>query len=259
MSMSSGGNEGLFKLAESAAPDENRLMPSERVYRQSTSTVSVEEAVALMKQRKKNPEMRIKGGLDDESDAVKKNKPKLSPKVNELVGTVFDAADEMAKPIEPVGIADDGFVDLGGKRRRRRKSDDAIAKVVADIDARMVMLQKSLSSKPSQKDAAAEDKLATFKSGSHKVTFVWNGMEMAVKCLHMIKDTDAHTLVFVFDDSGESFFTPPKGAELQAKYDGVVEPGVLFYFGMVFTVKALGLKFLGFLYDDGQGKQAEAE
>lgn len=256
MSMSSGGNEGLFKLAESAAPDENRLMPSERTYLKSSSTVSVEEAVALMKQRKRNPEMRIKGGLDDESDAVKKSKP---TGVNRLVDDVGENKEE-PKPIEPVGIADGGLEDLGQRRRRRRGSDDVLAKVVASLDSRMAVLQKSLSAASSaEKNAAKEDRLSTFKSGAHRVVFKLNGMEMAVKCLHMIKDAEAHTLVFVFDDSGDSFFTPPKNSELQVKYDGVDEPGVLFYFGMVFTVKALGLKFLGFLYDDGPRGQADSE
>ena len=52
MSMSAGGNDGLFKLAENAAPDENRLMPAERTYPKGVGAVSLEEAVALMKQRK---------------------------------------------------------------------------------------------------------------------------------------------------------------------------------------------------------------
>lgn len=256
MSMSFGGNEGLFKLAENAAPDENRLMPSERKYPQSTSMVSVEEAVALMKQRKKNPELRIKGGLDDTSDAVKKSRPRGA---NKLVGEIVENNDA-AKPIEPVGITDDGMEDLGAKRRRHRGSDDRLAKVMSSLDLRVAALQKSLSAASApEKNVAREDKLATFKSGSHKVVFKLNGMELTVKCLHMVKDTEAHTLVFVFDDSGDSFFTPPKNSELQVKYDGVDEPGVLFYFGMVFTVKALGLKFLGFLYDDGPRGQADSE
>ena len=72
--ISSGGNEGLFKLAENAAPDENRLMPAERSYIKSSKTVSVEEAVSLMKQRKKDPTLRIKGGLDDETASIKSHK-----------------------------------------------------------------------------------------------------------------------------------------------------------------------------------------
>lgn len=256
MAMSFGGNEGLFKLAESAAPDENRLMPSERTYLKSSSTVSVEEAVALMKQRKKNPDLRIKGGLDDTSDSVKRSK--LGKDARKLVkDEVVDAAE--AASVEPLGITDGGLVSLEAKPRRRRRSDDALAKVMADIDARMATLQKSLAARTSQKEAVPEDKLTTFKSGSHKVVFKLNGMEMTVKCLHMIKDADAHTVVFVFDDSGDSFFTPPKESELRVKYDGVDEPGVLFYFGMLFTVKALGLKFLGFLYDDEPRGQSDSE
>ena len=256
MSISSGGNESLFRLAESAAPDENRLMPSERTYLKSSSTVSVEEAVALMKQRKKHPEMRIKGGLDDESDIVKKNNPRGANKLIDESAENNDAA----KPIEPVGITDGGVEDLGAKRRRRRGSDDILTKVMASLDSRVAALQKSLSATSSaEKNAAKEDRLSAFKSGSHKVVFKLNGMEMSVKCLQMVKDTEAHTMVFVFDDSGDSFFTPPKNSELQVKYDGIDEPGALFYFGMVFTVKALGLKFLGFLYDDGPRGQADSE
>ena len=49
MGMSDGGNDGLFELAEKAAPDENRLMPAERTYLKSSKTVSVEEAATAGK------------------------------------------------------------------------------------------------------------------------------------------------------------------------------------------------------------------
>lgn len=252
--MSAGGNDGLFKLAENAAPDENRLMPAERTYPKGVGAVSLEEAVALMKQRKKDPSLRIKGGIDDTSDAVRKNKPKLTPESMKLVDPVFDATDATAKPIAPVGITDEGMVGLGHPSRRRRKPkefDDLVAKVLANIDTRMTVLQKSLAATAAPgKTAAKEDKLSTFKSGVHKVTFMLDGMEFSVKCLSMIKDTAAHTVVFVFDDSGETFFTPQMKSELKVKYDGVEDPGTLYYFGMSFSMDALGLRFLGFIYSD---------
>lgn len=69
--MASAGSESLFRAAESAAPAEDRIMPTQRVYKSNYGTVSLEEAIALMKRRRSNPDLIIKGGLDDNSDAVR--------------------------------------------------------------------------------------------------------------------------------------------------------------------------------------------
>lgn len=258
MGMSAGGNEGLFKLAEAAAPDENRLMPNERTYQKSSKTVSVEEAVALMKSRKKNPELRIKGGLDDQSDAVR-----VKPKANK--GTQEVAKEDTSKSPEanePLDVFKDVVREIGQTRKAQRSKTTGrvttgeIAGLLAAIGSRVDVVDKllgkvlakiDLSSKP---QVAPKDVLETFKSSSHKVTFIMNGMEFTVKCLNMIKDTTSHSMVFVFKDDGDSFFTPPMKAELKVKYDGIDESGQLYYFGMNFSVKDLGLKFLGFLYDE---------
>lgn len=258
MGMSEGGNEGLFKLAEAAAPAEDRLMPTERTYLKSDKMVSVEEAVALMKKRKKDPSLRIAGGLDDTSDAVRRHH-------GASVGPGDSGEDDLPGMAEMLAEAEAGaetkstIKDAGAKasRRRVRISSDLEASVAA-LDARLSGLVKVMTkavARPEIKPEPVKDVLQEFKSGSHRVTFLLNGMEFSVKCLQMVKDTAAHTVVFVFPDDGESFFTPPMQSELEVKYDGGPVEGKMYYFGMCFSLKALGLKFLGFLYDDRDGQE----
>lgn len=123
---------------------------------------------------------------------------------------------------------------------------------VCSVASAVNKLQNDISSVGSSRSNSDnnESTLSDFKSSSHKVTFILNGMEFTVKCLNQVKDTEAHTIVFVFSDDNDSFFTPPMQSELEIKYDGVPEPGKVYYFGMCFSLKALGLKFLGFLYDE---------
>lgn len=254
--MSEGGNEGLFKLAEAAAPAEDRLMPTERTYLKSDKMVSVEEAVALMKKRKKDPSLRIAGGLDDTSDAVRRHH-------GASVDTGDSGEDDLPGMAEMLGEAPHTARKEPRRRQPGKASMSDIQSAVSLLDARLSglvkVMTKAVSARaepPAQaKPEPAKDVLQEFKSGSHRVTFLLNGMEFSVKCLQMVKDTAAHTVVFVFPDDGESFFTPPMQSELEAKYDGGPVEGKMYYFGMCFSIKALGLKFLGFLYDDRDGQE----
>ena len=262
--ISSGGNEGLFKLAENAAPDENRLMPSERSYVKSSKTISVEEAVALMKKRKKDPSLRIKGGLDDETASLK-NAKKEEPKQEESVEQMLPLAEVVEDLISSAKKSNTDLVNpiegksLGKTPKLKKVTSLDIFNAISFVSAKVCSvvsvvnkLQNDISSEGSSRRNSdnTESTLTKFKSSSHKVTFILNGMEFTVKCLNQVKDTEAHTVVFVFSDDGDSFFTPPMQSELEVKYDGVPEQGKLYYFGMCFSLKALGLKFLGFLYDE---------
>lgn len=262
--MSAGGSEGLFKLAESAAPDEHRIMPSERRYLPSSTTVSVEEAVALMKKRKMDPSARIKGGLDDESDYARIKRQSIPTAVLSLKKAESDGLSELVKKVLEHGQqkqkADPKQEEKPAKRRaaRDRSVDSDILKAICELALRVPTVQDVVDgvlkgqAANAQSDPAEEpvDKLKVFKTGSHSVTFMLGGMEFTVKCLNMVLDHESHTLVFVFDADGDSFFTPPMRSELTVKFDGRQHPGKLYYFGMNFSVKDLGLKFLGFLYDD---------
>lgn len=252
--MSAGGNAGLFDLAENAALDDNRVMPSERTYPKSGSTVSINEAIALMKKRKTDPSLRIKGGLDDTTDAVRKGAKKTNVKPA-AQPTKVEAA-ENASP-EPPRAQEDTDA-KHAKPHKGRMSNSELVAAMEGINNRITGLHKTIdsiyvdykNSKAPSKEVASVDILREFKSSSHSVTFMLNGMEFTVKCLNMVKDTSLHTLVFVFPDDGDSFFTPPMQSELKVKYDGVEEEGQLYYFGMCFSIKKLGLKFLGFIYDN---------
>ena len=264
MKMSAGGSEGLFKLAESAAPDEHRIMPSERRYLPSSTTVSVEEAVALMKKRKMDPSARIKGGLDDESDYVRIRKQSSPKAVQSLKNAESGEISELVKKVLEYGQqkpeADQKQEEKPAKRRaaRDRSVDSDILKAICELALRVPTVQDVVDgvlkgqAARLQSDPVEEpvDALKVFKAGSHSVTFMLGGMEFTVKCLNMVLDKESHTLVFVFDADGDSFFTPPMRSELMVKFDGRQHPGKLYYFGMNFSVKDLGLKFLGFLYDD---------
>lgn len=265
---SGGGNEGLFKLAENAAPDENRLMPSERKYLRSSKTVSVDEAVALMKQRRKDPSLRIKGGLDDETASLK-NAKKEEVKKEEPVEQMLPLV-EVAEDLIPTAKKSNADLvnqiegkSTGKTPKLKKVTSSDILNAISFVSAKVCSvvsvvnkLQNDISSVGSSRSNSDnnESTLRDFKSSSHKVTFILNGMEFTVKCLNQVKDTEAHTIVFVFSDDSDSFFTPPMQSELEIKYDGVQEPGKIYYFGMCFSLKALGLKFLGFLYDENSAQ-----
>ena len=249
MAMSSDKVSDLFKLAENAAPDENRLMPAERTYKRTSETVSVEEAVALLQKRKKNPDLRIKGGLDDNSDAVRKNTRKKDVKAPIADEAKVEQGD-LFKPVEQKQAQ--------ASSHKGRVTTSEIMGALSAVSAGLADLKKKVGAvpPPAKAEPVKErmDPLSEFKSSEHSVTFMINGMEFTVKCLNRIKDTELHTVVFVFPDKGDSFFTPPLQSELKVKYDGVEDSGTLYYFGMCFTVEKLGLKFLGFIYYDGSGK-----
>lgn len=134
----------------------------------------------------------------------------------------------------------------------------ATASAVSDIEDTVAESAEELQGLKSMLEKAPEeptDALAEFKKGDHRVTFVLNGMEFTVKCLNMTKDDETHSLVLAFPADGDSFFTPPMQSELRMKYDGEATGGKLFYFGMNFVLKTLGLRFLGFIFDDREEEQ----
>ena len=245
----------LMKLAETAAVDENRIMPSERKYNQIRATVSLEEAISRMQSRKKGTMEKLAGGIDDESEKARKgyrDPDDGSSDPSPVVDT--DSIPIPSKPqtaVTPV------------KKRQGRQSGQQKFSVVevmegintlhSLISGLSGMVKTLVNRKQETQPEKPKDILSEFKSGSHRVTFLVNGMEFTVKCLNMIKDETAHTLVLAFDDDGDSFFAPPVQSELQIRYDGEQEPGKLFYFGMCFSLKDLGLKFLGFLHDESKG------
>lgn len=258
--MSSGGNAGLFDLAEKAVLDDNRLMPSDRTYPKSSNTISINEAIALMKKRKADPSLRIKGGLDDTSEAVRKDHKKHTQpqQATGKIDTGDSSAPDIGMEVQPKPAKAAAV-----KTHRGRTSNAELMGFVEALDNRLItlhksvdLLQKSISSRNTSRndDVAPVDVLKEFKASSHAVTFMLNGMEFTVKCLSMEKDTSAHTVVFIFPDDSEAFFMPPVQSELEVKYDGVKEDGKLYYFGMCFSLKKLGLKFLGFIYDNNSGQ-----
>ena len=239
MSMSEGGNEGLFRLAENAAPDPDRLMPSERTYAKSGTTVSLQEALSKMKARKAKEIGQIPGGLSDPSVSTRQKEEKTDP----FEG--FVGPDEMA----PETPAKSG-------KAKATKSTKVSAQGIASILSALALLGKEVKALKEllphahSEDEEKEDRLEYFRKQRHRVTFRLNGMEFTVSCLKMVRDANAHTIVIPFLADTEAFFTPPQQSELKMAYDGQEIDGKLFYFGMSFTLPELGLRFLGFLYDD---------
>jgi hypothetical protein len=228
-------------------------------------TVSVDEAVALMKQRKKDPSLRIKGGLDDETASLK-NAKKEEAKKEEHVEQMLPLIDAemhsskeatLATPInvssfvKPVKSKKVTTLDILNAISMVDSKVHSVINEVTSLHKKIIYNETGSSVKNTDSSVST---LNEFKSNSHKVTFILNGMEFTVKCLNQVKDTEAHTIVFVFSDDNDSFFTPPMQSELEIKYDGVPEPGKVYYFGMCFSLKALGLKFLGFLYDENSAQ-----
>ena len=260
-------SDNLFKLAEKAAPREDRLMPAERTYLKSSKTVDVMEALSLMKKRKKNKSLIIEGGLDDESSRVRLRRTENDvSSVNEDTPTgevivnptsalsdLAAGADSYEAPLAHNETSPDKKT---VKKPRYRKATPDIIEAISSVKHDISVLAKGLfdmqSSLPKKEanDVDSEDVLSMFKMGSHKVTFLFNGMEITVKCLNMTLDERSHCLVLAFDAECESFFVPPLRSELSIRYDDVARSGKLYYFGMDFTIKPLGVRFLGFLYDE---------
>lgn len=270
MGMSAGGNDGLFKLAENAAPDDDRIMPVERKYLKTDRTVGVNEAIALLKKRKENPEARIEGGLDDDSVSVRQSYTYLKShniKISsERAAKLKEMEDERKaeEQIEKAEAENKAAADISSAASGKTKKGKQAKLIPGDLLDHLMKINSRLddlckSKKESEYSPVDEDEkkspLDRFREGVHRVTFQINNMEFTVKCLNMIKDPVSHCLVLAFSDDCDSFFTPPSQSELRIKYDGAPEGGKLFYFGMSFSLKSLGLRFLGFLFDETSEQQ----
>ena len=249
MSMSEGGNEGLFKLAEQAAPDPNRLMPTERKYAKTSKTINLSDAMSLMKARKVKKSPPIPGGLDDPAASLKSEQPE----------TEMNPFEGFTGPGETINLSELQKEILASSKSQRKISPKGISAIlsalvflVKEIKALKERLTKpDKTDKPDKPDKEeSQDILERFKQEKHRVTFRLNEMEFTVTCLGMIKDASTHTLVLPFSSETEAFFTPPMQSELKLSYDGSPVEGKIFYFGMNFSVPELGVRFLGFLYDD---------
>jgi len=292
MSMSAGGNDGLFRLAEQAAPDDHRIMPTERTYLKSAKTVSLNDAISLMKQRREHPEMKIAGGLDDTSSQVRKQTktPKTSrsttphdpiktkqagspdahrtPSQDVQEDPVTGLLPTSADPHLPTSAEENNAAVpdvfalstpakgrittaslMSGITVLQHQLDQVLRNTNHLQDTKIPSGQADTATTATIEEPEEIQELKRFKAGRHKVTFLINSMEFSVKCLNMVRDEQAHCLVLAFADDADSFFVPPMQSELKIKFDGLEEPGRLFYFGMCFRIKELGLKFLGFLLD----------
>ena len=246
MSMSDGGNEDLFKLAEQAAPDPNRLMPIERKYAKTSKTLNLSDAMSLMKARKVRKSPPIPGGLDDPAASLKSEQPETE--INPFEG--------FTGPGETVDLAELQKEILASNKSQRKLSPKGVSAILSALVflVKEIKALKERLTKPDKPDKPdkeeAQDILERFKKEKHRVTFRLNEMEFTVTCLGMIKDASTHTLVLPFSSETEAFFTPPMQSELKLSYDGSPVEGKIFYFGMNFSVPELGVRFLGFLYDD---------
>lgn len=243
MSMSDGGNEDLFKLAEQAAPDPNRLMPTERKYAKTSKTINLSDAMSLMKARKVKKSPPIPGGLDDPAASLKSEQPE----------TEMNPFEGFTGPAETVDLAELQKEILASGKSQRKISPKGISAILSALVflVKEIKALKERLTKPDKSDKEeAQDILERFKKEKHRVTFRLNEMEFTVTCLGMIKDASTHTLVLPFSSETEAFFTPPMQSELKLSYDGSPVEGKIFYFGMNFSVPELGVRFLGFLYDD---------
>lgn len=264
--MSNGGDAGLFQLAEKAAPREDRLMPTERTYLKSSATVSINEAIDLMKKRRADPLQKLKGGLDDDSEEVRIGyKPPVPGKPKATIPNDFlqeiqipeviidEETPAPTKTKTNKGKSKDTNIRLGLLTAHIATLNQGIGKLaerILGVEAVVSDLSKDSKEPSGTPNLPERDVLTDFKAQSNKVTFLMNGMEFTVTCISMIKDEAAHTVVLAFSEDTDAFFTPPMQSEIQIKYNGQLEPGHLYYFGMSFSLKSLGLKFLGFLYDD---------
>lgn len=258
----------LLTAAESAAPDPNRLMPAERTYPKTDKTVNVNQAIALLQQRRRRQAPVLEGGLDDTSPKVSLRKTKTHSPTPTPTGTVespeFDGFTSGALPEDKASSQKDEETDKNDKNGKkntngRKKTLPVSVANIAEIVSRLGLIEKLLSKLQKPQLDAESDPLTAFKAQSHRAKFLINGMTVAVKCLQMTRDPKAHSLVLAFPDNDETFFTPPIQSELSLEYDGERIGDKLFYFGMCFTLRELGLKFLGFLYEEANSNTQEVK
>ena len=215
---------------------------------------------------------RIDGGIDDNSEAARSDgigsikplkvkeevaeEPKKSLK--EIVAENLQTESETQIPVPPTPQV------VKAPRLNKETSAmligrmDALQNVIMATASAISGIEDSLDDvKEAVADLKKEDEpkevtnpLESFKSGEHRVTFVLNGMEFTVKCLNLSREEETHCIVLAFPTDGDSFFVPPMQSELRMKYDGISVGGRLFYFGMNFSLPELGLRFLGFLFDE---------
>ena len=224
---------------------------------------------------------RIDGGIDDNSEAARSDgigsiKPMLKPK--EEVAEVAAEAKKSLKEIVAENLQTENDTTAAQPTqptqptqpvvKTPRLNKETSAMLIGRMDALQNVMLATAGAISGLEDSLADVKgaveglkkedepkevtnpLELFKSGVHRVTFVLNGMEFTVKCLNLSREEETHCIVLAFPTDGDSFFVPPMQSELRMKYDGVSVGGRLFYFGMNFSLPELGLRFLGFLFDE---------
>lgn len=255
----------LLKAAESAAPDPNRLMPTERTYPKTDKTVGVNQAIALLQQRRHQQAPVLEGGLDDTSSKVSLRKTKTPVPPPQPTGTPenpeFEGFTSGALPEDKIPSQKDEETGKTGRTGKKGKKKPAPVPDtwLSETMTRLGNLEKLLAQTKTPDLDREDDPLTAFKAQSHRAKFLINGMTVAVKCLQMTRDPKAHSLVLAFPDNDETFFTPPLQSELSLEYDGEKIGDKLFYFGMCFTLRDLGLKFLGFLYEEATANTQEVK
>lgn len=261
-------HEDLFKLADTAAPAEDRILPAQRIYLKSSKTIDINGAISLLKQRREHRAPVLAGGLDDESDKMRRkieSRPSLEASDMTAESSRPTAGYRLEDAIKAVDSGEIGE-ECGEtssepekvKRRPARQTTSELMKGICIVQHQVdslsrLVIEKSEELKGLKEDKALDlpdeknsgkDRLSVLKSESHRVTYIVNGMEFTVRCLKLMRD--GNCLVLAFDADGDSFFTPPVRSELKIRYDGE-ESGTLYYFGMSFTLADLGMRFLGFL------------
>ena len=230
----------LSRMAENAAPDPNRLMPTEMAYRKTKKTVSYMSAVAMLSEHMKNPNPAEKPVEDDSTEGYFVPESKSQKAVTVQQQATQQVQQKGKGRTVAKGLSMDAL---------RLTVEGVVSDALKPLEQRLELIKRP--EEPREEKAERKDILATFKESSHTVTFKMNGMSFSVKCLNMSLDRSTHCLVVCFDSSGESFFTPPVQSELEVEYDGEAVQCRLFYFGMSFSLPELGLRFLGFLCDNG--------
>lgn len=267
-------HEDLFKLADTAAPAEDRILPAQRIYLKSSKTIDINGAISLLKQRREHRAPVLAGGLDDESDKMRRkieSRPSLEAADMTVESSRPTAGYRLEDAIKAVDSSEVGeecgeIPSEPEKAKGRRPSRltrqttselmkgicivqhqvDSLSRLVIEKSEELKGLketQEKASDLPAEENSG-KDRLSVLKSESHRVTYIVNGMEFTVRCLKLMRD--GNCLVLAFDADGDSFFTPPVRSELKIRYDGK-ESGTLYYFGMSFTLADLGMRFLGFL------------
>lgn len=219
---------------------------------------------------------RIDGGIDDNSEAARSDgigsikplkakeakeevagepkEPKKSLKeiVAENLQTESEAITPVAQPVvKAPRLNKETSAMLIGRMDALQNVIMATASAISGLEDSLEDVKEAVADlKKEDEPKEVTNPLEAFKSGEHRVTFVLNGMEFTVKCLNLSREEETHCIVLAFPADGDSFFVPPMQSELRMKYDGVAVGGRLFYFGMNFSLPELGLRFLGFLFDE---------